>query len=129
MRGVRTLDPTRTAAIFAGGCLGALARAALVEAADVAPDAWPWPVLLANLAGALLLGYVAARPRPVAVHALLGPGFCGALTTFSALQVEVLDLADAGHGVLAAAYVAVSVAGGLAAVAAGRRLAGGRRPA
>jgi CrcB protein len=55
---------------------------------------------------------VTRRLRP----ALLGHGFCGALTTFSTMQVEVLDMIDADRLALAAAYVAASAAAGVAAV-------------
>jgi len=53
----------------------------------------------------------------------VGTGFCGALTTFSTFQVQLVELGDDGHVALAAAYLAVSVAVGLAAATAGARLA------
>ena len=46
----------------------------------------------------------------------LGTGFCGALTTFSTVQLELLDLIEAGHEGTAAAYALTSVALGYAAV-------------
>ena len=70
------------------------------------------PRSLANLAGTLILGWVVVakeRWRP-----LVGTGFCGALTTFSTFQVQLVELGDDGHVPLAAAYLAVSVAVGLA---------------
>jgi fluoride exporter len=91
-----------------GGCLGALARAGLAEALPV-----PWATLLVNVAGAFLLGVVVTRsPR------LLGTGFCGAFTTFSTMQVELLELPV----LEAAAYAIGSIALGLAAVSLGRRV-------
>jgi CrcB protein len=110
-------------AVFAGGFAGAIARVALAEGWATDPAQWPWATLLANLAGALILGFVAARLRYGRVRLLLGTGFCGALTTFSTLQLELLQMLDGEHYALAAAYVVVSVALGLAAVALGRRLA------
>ena len=59
--------------------------------------------------GSLILGWVVvakAQWRP-----LVGTGFCGALTTFSTFQVQMVELGDDGHVALAAAYLAVSVAG------------------
>jgi len=93
--------------VFAGGCLGALARAGLAEVFTM-----PWGTLVANIAGSFLLGYVATRsPR------LLGTGFCGALTTFSTFQVELLDLRPG----LAVLYAAASISAGYAALVLGRR--------
>ena len=67
-----------------------------------------------------MLGAVAARGYR---RALLGQGFCGALTTFSAFQLELLHMLDAGRTGLALAYAAVSLALGLAAAELGRRAA------
>lgn len=114
-------DPRLLAAVFAGGFAGTLARLAAVEALPPEPGHWPWATLCVNVAGAFLLGLVTAR-RPAAVPhltALLGAGVCGALTTFSALQLELLEMLDAGRPLLACAYVAVSLAAGLAGVRVG----------
>jgi CrcB protein len=109
------------AAVIAGGALGTLARAGLAEAIPVHPGAWPWATFVANVLGSLILGWVVVareRWRP-----LVGTGFCGALTTFSTFQVQLVELGDDGHVPLAALYLAVSVLVGLAAAAAGARLA------
>jgi fluoride exporter len=108
-------------AVIAGGAIGTLARAGLAEALPLHPGAFPWATLAANLVGALILGWVVVakqRWRP-----LVGTGFCGALTTFSTFQVQIVQLGDDGHVPLAALYLAVSVALGLAAAHAGARLA------
>ena len=115
------------AAIFAGGFTGALARVALAEALPADAGQWPWATFLANVAGALALGYVATRVRERRRLQALGTGLCGALTTFSALQLELLLMLDGEHYALAAGYAAASVAAGLAAVTLGTRVT--RRPA
>ena len=50
---------------------------------------------------------------------LVGTGFCGALTTFSTFSFEAVRLSQEGAVATAAAYVAVSLAVGLGACAAG----------
>jgi CrcB protein len=81
-----------------------------------------------NVAGCFLLGALlrradAGRLAPRWVDAL-GVGFCGGLTTFSTLAVEVVELVDGGRAALAAAYVLASVIAGFAAFVAGERIAG-----
>ena len=84
-------------------------------------NGWPWPTFAVNIAGAFILGLTITllqeRMPPTAYRRpLIGTGFCGALTTFSTVQVELLDLLDAGRGALAATYALTSVAVGYAAV-------------
>ncbi len=116
------VDRRELAAIFAGGFLGAVARAELGEAIPHRPGAWPWSTFLVNIAGALLLGYFATRlqerlPLSSYRRPFLGTGVCGALTTFSAMQIEILEMLDAGRVGLAAAYAGVSIAAGFLGVA------------
>jgi fluoride exporter len=106
--------------VFAGGVAGALARAGVVEALPHDPGQWPWATLLVNVAGAFVLGAVAARGFRLG---LLGQGFCGALTTFSTFQLELLQMLDGGRIGLALASAAVSLALGVGAAELGRRAA------
>ncbi len=125
MGGVPTVAGRRVLlAVFLGGAAGAVARLALGQAWAPEPGTWPWATFAANVAGAGLLGAVEVRTAPSGeLRGLLGPGLCGALTTFSAFQVELVGLVDTGHTLLAGAYAAASLAAGLAALLAGRRLA------
>lgn len=121
------VDARELVAIFAGGFLGTIARAALVGVAPTAPGRWPWATFAVNVLGAFLLGFVITRPPervPLSPYrrGLLGTGFCGALTTFSTLQIELLEMLDRGRTWLALAYVAASVAAGLLAVVLATRL-------
>jgi CrcB protein len=52
----------------------------------------------------------------------VGTGLCGALTTFSALQLELLELLDGAHLGLAAGYATASLAAGFLAVGLGTNL-------
>ena len=119
-----------------GGALGALVRWGVAQALPRTSGDWPWATLAVNLTGCLLIGVLIAvlaarRPDDEHLRTFLGAGVLGGFTTFSAFAVEVADLLRAGTPVVAAAYVAVSVLGGLLAVAVGLRigaLAGGERP-
>ena len=109
-----------------GGALGALARWGVATALPHSPGGWPWATLLVNLTGCLLMGALVAvltarSPEPPWARPFLAVGVLGGYTTYSAFAVEVVELADAGAGVLAAGYVLASVAGGVLAAALGER--------
>jgi CrcB protein len=111
-------------AIFAGGCAGALARAGLLELAPTHAGRWPWVTFGVNVAGSLLLGRVATHRSPASrTRALIGTGFCGALTTFSTLQLELLEMLDADRLGMAVLYAGGSVVAGLVGVTLGVRAA------
>ena len=123
--------PDVLAAVFAGGCVGGYARYALEVAWDTPARGFPAATLTVNLVGAFLLGVVvviATEVRPSRyLRPLLGTGFCGAMTTFSAVVVASAQLLAHGRSATAAGYLAATVAGGLAAAWAGARAARGVR--
>jgi fluoride exporter len=122
----------RTVSIFAGGTVGALARAGVAQALPHHGAQWPWSTFAVNLAGTLLLAWLTTR---LAEHVaptrywrfLIGTGFCGALTTFSTFQVETIRLAKDNHPGVALAYAAASLTLGMACAIAGTLLARRRR--
>ena len=105
------------ALVAGGGAAGALLRWAVV--------AWtagcgPWPTLAINAAGCLAIGALAGWPqRPGWAGPLLMAGLCGGFTTYSAYALHALELWQAERPAAAGAYVALTVAACLAAVAAG----------
>jgi fluoride exporter len=106
-------------AIFAGGAVGALIRAALARALPWSGHGWPWVTFGVNVVGTLLLGYFVTRlqerlPPSTFRRPMLATGFCGALTTFSTLQIEVIKLVRHHEPGVAVAYLCASVAAGLA---------------
>jgi fluoride exporter len=121
------LDRRELAAIFVGGFIGAVARAQLAQALPARTGEWPWATFSVNIVGALALGYFTTRlqerlPLSAYRRPLLGTGFCGGLTTFSTMQVELLNMLDTGQIVLALTYAVVSITAGFAAVAAATNL-------
>ncbi len=116
------VDRRELAAIFVGGFVGAVARAGLIEAFPGQSGQWPWATFTVNVGGALLLGYFTTRlqerlPLSSYRRPLLGTGICGALTTFSTMQLELLGMLDGDRIGLAVAYAAVSAAAGFLAIA------------
>jgi CrcB protein len=114
-------DKRELAAVFVGGALGAVARAALETLVAPDPARWPWPTFSANIVGAFLVGYFTTRllerlPLSSYRRPLLGTGLCGGLTTFSTMQVETLKMLEHHHYGLALGYTAASLAAGLLAV-------------
>ncbi|HKF83107.1 MAG TPA: fluoride efflux transporter CrcB [Solirubrobacterales bacterium] len=118
------IDRRELGAIFVGGALGTLLRAGLAEALPPTAGEWPWATFLVNVVGAALLGYwFTTLPHTSYRRPLLTTGFCGALTTFSTVQLELVEMIDAGRLALAVVYLAASVAAGLAGVQAATAVA------
>lgn len=116
-----TKDPRELAAIFAGGMLGALARVWIGRHLIGADNGWPWAIFLINLSGSVLLAFSLTRlqerlPQSTYRRPFLGTGFCGAFTTFSTMELEILTLLRDGRVGLAIGYAAASLVGGYLAI-------------
>lgn len=116
-----TRDPRELTAIFCGGAVGGVLRAALGETVDLSRDAFPWPTFVVNVVAAFLLGYFSTRllerlPASSYRRPLLGTGLCGGLSTFSTMQVETVRLVQHGAYPVAIGYTVASLLAGLVAV-------------
>lgn len=91
---------------------------------------YPWGTFTVNVAGSFALGLV-VPVSSAEVRLLVGAGFCGALTTYSAFAYENLRLAEDGAARVAVSYlvgsVAAAVGAGLLGVALGQMLLGTAR--
>lgn len=125
--------------VFLGGVAGTGMRDLIDAAISVADRGWPWPTFLVNIVGAFLLGVVTAGLLRIAtlelrrrVRLIVGTGFCGAFTTYSAIALQLNTMADGGALPVAITYAAASLVVGVGAAWMGLRLvsiadSGGRR--
>jgi CrcB protein len=98
--------------VAAGAAIGAPLRFVIASRFD---GRLPWGTFAVNVAGSFLLGLLSAMALDGHAAALLGTGFCGGFTTYSAFAVQT-------HGLgrwLGAAYAAATIAVSLAACALG----------
>lgn len=112
------------AAFVVAGAIGAVLRY-LVDGliGDRTDSVLPWGILAVNVSGSFVLGLITG----LALHhglgrtprIVIGTGFCGAFTTFSTFAYETVRLMETGKGREALANVALSLALGLVAAAAG----------
>lgn len=99
------------------------------QAVRLLPDVFPWATLFCNLLGSFLLawllfGMAEGRSRSsVRLRLVVGTGFLGSFTTFSALSLESLMLLTSSQVWLAALYLCGSAGGGLLFAWIGCRLA------
>ena len=99
-----------------GASLGAPLRYLADRAVQARHDSvFPWGTFCVNVAGSALLGLLAGLHTSSQVAALLGTGFCGALTTYSTFGYETLRLAEDGARFLALANAVAGVVAGLGA--------------
>jgi CrcB protein len=126
----RPVDRAVVAAVFIGGAAGGLARHALQQSFPVSLEHFPWPTLAINCSGAfalaLLLVQLRSRQASRLIRPLLGTGFLGGWTTFSAVAAAADEQFAHGHAGIAAGYLLATALGGLLAAFAGF-LVGGRR--
>jgi CrcB protein len=110
-----------------GGFIGSICRYLLSLLPFTHQGGFPVATMIVNVLGALLIGVlVGLASRFTQIHAdwfaFLQAGFCGGFTTFSTFALETTALYSSGRMWIAAAYIAISVLLGVAAVFAGRAL-------
>jgi CrcB protein len=82
--------------------------------------------LVVNVVGSALLGVLTgAAGVDAATLALVGTGFCGALTTFSTFEADVVRLVDLRRLLVALGYVAATLVLGIGAAVVAWLAAGG----
>lgn len=107
--------------IVVGAVLGAPLRYLVDRAVQARHDSlFPWGTFTVNVTGSLILGVLAgattALSVPGSITALLGIGFCGALTTYSTFGYETVRLAEGKARLYAAINAVATVVAGLGAV-------------
>ena len=105
--------------VLVGAMVGAPLRYLTDRAMQLRHDtAFPWGTFTVNIVGCLILGALAGAGSalPTPALALLGTGFCGALTTYSTFSYETIRLVEEKAHFYAALNVIVSVIAGLGAV-------------
>lgn len=111
-------------AIFLGGAIGGGLR--YLVSLTITNDAFPFSTLTVNVIGALLMGifstyfisYFKSHPK---IKKLITTGFLGALTTYSSLSLETVELLERGHILVASTYLLVSLLLGFIFIAIGYR--------
>ena len=98
--------------VVVGALVGAPLRFLVASWLD---DEWPWGTLLVNVAGSFVLGLCSGWSLDGEELALVGVGFCGALTTYSSFAVHTAEL-GCRRG---AAYAALTLGLALGACALG----------
>ena len=106
--------------VVLGAAVGAPARYLVDRAIQARHDSvFPWGTFAVNVAGSLVLGALAGASVAGGVAALVGTGFCGALTTYSTFGYETIRLVEERARRYAVLNVVASVAAGLGAAALG----------
>ena len=111
------MSATAALLVALGAAVGAPLRLLVAHRLD---GRWPAGTLAVNLAGSLLLGGLVGAAVDGGWLALLGTGFCGALTTYSSFAVQSVRLGPRRG----AAYVVATLAGCVLLATLGHAVAG-----
>ena len=108
------------ALVVLGGAAGTLSRFGVNEALP-GDTLFPIATFIVNVVGSFALGLLLAAllTRRNELRLLLGTGFLGGFTTYSALAVETDTLLRGDHVVMGLAYAVGSVLAGIAAALVG----------
>jgi len=106
--------------VIAGAVVGAPLRYLTDRLVQSRHDTgFPWGTFTVNAAGSFVLGLTLGSSASPEVIALVGTGFCGALTTYSTFAYETVQLAAGGSRLFAAFNAVGSVLAGLGAAGLG----------
>lgn len=116
-----------TLLVFLGAGLGGALRHGVNQGcARLCGIAFPWGTLTVNVVGSLAMGLIAGWLASRAdagwsqpLRLFLATGILGGFTTFSAFSLDAMLLWQRGEWTAMLAYVGVSVAGSIAALALG----------
>lgn len=117
--------------VFTGGCFGAFARYGVIENLPNLANGWPLATTFVNLLGAFALGLLLEGLSRLgedkgslrATRLVLGTGFTGAFTTYSAFATDTHSLIGAGNTTTAVWYVVSTLVGGLVVCGLGIQIA------
>jgi fluoride exporter len=114
--------------VAVGAAVGAPMRYLIDRGVQARHDSlFPWGTFAANVTGSLILGLIVggtlAAAVPGSLVALVGTGFCGALTTYSTLSFETVRLLEQRATFYGLLNAGASIVAGLGAASVGLAVA------
>lgn len=112
MEGGKRMTAVELVMIGAGGFIGAVIRY-FISGRLNREGSLPYGTLAVNLTGSLLIGILVGLDIPTLWKLLLVSGFAGALTTFSTLNKELLELWNANRKLQFLSYISFTYGVGI----------------
>ncbi|MCC6600347.1 MAG: fluoride efflux transporter CrcB [Crocinitomicaceae bacterium] len=106
--------------VFIGGGIGSVCRYAIGTYTRGLTGSLPAGTLFANTIAAIILGILAVfflpKQQDHRLLFLLGTGFCGGLSTFSAFSLETVQLVQQGYSGIAVLHILLNLILSLGAI-------------